>query len=211
MTKISLITTESSAGQYTGTLLIDHMTVNDKLYSLTQDRNLLMLTLSWNKKLHSPQETDYLQTLLKQKGNGNIPLLICPDDLDFDCSVVVIKISYHSDHVIWHKIGYVKGENYSFDKKKTTGYMDYATWADSDFEQYSEDYFFKKDKDIQWEKLWSLVWPEEERRRIWNYDHPYFNDDNNIDWLSELNWTFDSEKYDEVLRALIDLADRDVL
>ncbi|MGL4695562.1 hypothetical protein [Enterococcus larvae] len=211
MTKIDLIRTKSSADFYEVDLLIDEKPLAEQFYSLTNKEELLLLALAWDKKLTSPQETQYIQKLLKQKKSGNIPLLICPDDLDFDCTVVVVKISYKSDSVVWHKIGYVKKENFSFDKKKTSGYMDYSTWVENDVEKYSEDYFFKKSKDINWEALWSLEWTEEERRRIWHYDHPYFNDDQNIEWLVELNWTFDLPVYDDILTKLIKLVESDPL
>lgn len=35
----------------------------------------------------------------------NCPILICPDDLDFDCSVIIVSISSDEKWVTWHRFG----------------------------------------------------------------------------------------------------------
>jgi hypothetical protein len=35
-----------------------------------------------------------------------VPLLICPDDVDFSCTVVVVEQEVRGDKVIWHRFGY---------------------------------------------------------------------------------------------------------
>lgn len=34
-----------------------------------------------------------------------VPLLICPDDMDLDCSVVVVDQEYTAKEIIWHRFG----------------------------------------------------------------------------------------------------------
>jgi hypothetical protein len=35
----------------------------------------------------------------------NCPILICPDDLNFDCAVIVVSISTDEDSVTWQRFG----------------------------------------------------------------------------------------------------------
>ena len=36
---------------------------------------------------------------------GYAPILICPDDLDFDCSVVIVEVVAEMDHIRWDRVG----------------------------------------------------------------------------------------------------------
>ena len=38
-------------------------------------------------------------------GTHLVPLLICPDDLDFSCTVVIVEVIIHSSAVTWSRIG----------------------------------------------------------------------------------------------------------
>ncbi|MGC6768265.1 hypothetical protein [Enterococcus sp. LJL51] len=196
---------------YNQTLRINEQLLPKLLYNLTKDEVITQLSFVWDQKLYSLQETNYIQKQLRNKADGNIPLLLCPDDWDFSCTIVVVKVKHYADHTCWEKIGYVSRENYSFEKMMRSGYMDYSTWTAGDFENYSEDYFFKSAPDIKWDTLWSQVWPEEERRRIWNYLHPFFNDDHNISWLTDLNWTFERSLYDHFIHQVTTLCQNDSL
>lgn len=36
---------------------------------------------------------------------GYAPILICPDDLDYDCGVVIVEVTADADHVRWDRVG----------------------------------------------------------------------------------------------------------
>jgi hypothetical protein len=42
---------------------------------------------------------------IRDEGLVNVPLLICPDDLDFVCSVVLVEQETTAAHVIWRRFG----------------------------------------------------------------------------------------------------------
>ena len=206
---IGIDTHQNSAGSYEAELLINHQPLRSLLSELTGDSTLLELDLAWDKKLTSQAETTYIQALLQQKSSGNVPLLLCPDDLDFSCTIIVVDIHYAETTVHWGRLGYVSKDHYVLEDWLKSGYMNYETWTPEDCERYAEDYFFKDSQQIDWPKLWSLEWLEEELRRVWNYYHPYFNGDANIEWLTDLDWSFPAADYNKALKQLSDLSIQD--
>ena len=55
----------------------------------------------------TPDEVTRIRsTILPSEGAVEVaPILICPDDLDLSCSVVVVQIERIADRVLWRKIG----------------------------------------------------------------------------------------------------------
>ena len=41
----------------------------------------------------------------KEKWSSIVPILMCPDDLDFSCNLIVVSIQIKDQIVIWEKIG----------------------------------------------------------------------------------------------------------
>ena len=50
----------------------------------------------------------YIWTLINEKMPCNLPILLCPDDMDFWCTVIVAKIKFENNTVIWGKIGVLR-------------------------------------------------------------------------------------------------------
>ncbi|MEM8830809.1 MAG: hypothetical protein AAGE96_15825 [Cyanobacteria bacterium P01_G01_bin.19] len=34
-----------------------------------------------------------------------VPLLICPDDADFSCTVIIVEVEFSDDYVVWKRFG----------------------------------------------------------------------------------------------------------
>ena len=54
-----------------------------------------------------PAERKVVWDRIQQKNgaNINVPVLICPDDLDLWCSVVLADTTFSADDVTWHALG----------------------------------------------------------------------------------------------------------
>jgi len=170
----------TSYDQYIPAIFIDDQPL-DQLISIAAGddfyRNLWCAWLS-----DEDQERKYIWTLLEEKREVNVPVLLCPDDMDFSCVIIVAQVCFAQDTVTWGKIGCVTGK---FDVKKwrESGIQNIDSWSDDDWQLYGGTLAWADSDDEIWQRWWSEHWPDEEMRRIWNYYHPYFNDDQNIKWL----------------------------
>lgn len=137
----------------------------------------------------------YVKELVEKQISCNFPLLICGDDLDFSCTTVVVKVEYSENMVIWSKFGTVKKDDYYWENYKNSGIRKVENWSDEEWKKYSSiayDLLYDEDFFVEW---CSANWNEEVYRRTWEYHHKYFNDDNNIDWIGELDFRFELNNY----------------
>lgn len=75
--------------------------------------------------------------------------------------------------------------------------------SESDWELYGE-YVSLNIDDSDWDNFISEHWLEEENRRLWNYFHPYFNDDKNIKWVYFNKLTFIEQNYNDCISQFRD-------
>lgn len=146
------------------------------------------------------QHGNYIWKLLETKQNCNLPILLCPDDMDFWCSIVVAKVNYLNDVVMWEKLGIVTGKMDSYQWSQS-GIRNLDKWSDEDWELYGSTLAILKEDDREWDEWCSKHWIDEENRRLWNYFHPFFNEDKNIKWLDYKSLSFDSNEYDACVAA----------
>ncbi|MDE5621037.1 MAG: hypothetical protein K2I80_11080, partial [Ruminococcus sp.] len=63
----------------------------------------------------------YLKELVEKKISCNFPLLICGDDCDFSCTIVVVKVEYSENGVIWNKFRIVKKDEKFWENYQNSG------------------------------------------------------------------------------------------
>lgn len=89
----------------------------DKWLSVRLNNNdYLNLIPTWLGWLVNSKEQEYVWTKTRQCENETtiLPILVCPDDLDFSCTVVVCEVKYTDTSVLWIRMGI-----------DTTGFPDY--------------------------------------------------------------------------------------
>ena len=66
---------------------------------------LVPTTLNW---LQSAEEQDEVWRRFGQRKSGSvlIPILCCPDDLDFSCTLIVVDAKFDTDTVYWLQFGF---------------------------------------------------------------------------------------------------------
>lgn len=140
-------------------------------------------------------ELRYIKELVERKISCNFPLLVCGDDLDFSCTVVVVKTEWSGDKVIWTKFGTVKKDSDFWNKYRNSGILRFEDWTDDDWQKYSSIAYELVTDENFFDEWCSRNWNEEVYRRTWGYCHEYFNEDTNIEWIGEVNFCFDADNY----------------
>jgi len=193
----------SSFNQQVLSIFIDDQAICDYLSATTNNPAFKNLWCAWlldDARKAWEQDGSYIWNLIENKQACNLPILLCADDMDFYCDIVVAQVRYEADVVIWEKIGFVTG---ALDKEqwKRSGIQNIEKWSEKDWEWYGETLAHLDVDDKAWEEWWSANWLEEENRRLWNYYHPYFNDDSNIQWLEVESVSFLAKEYDACVAA----------
>jgi hypothetical protein len=100
---------------------IDGQWLDELLDNLYPD-NYIICTIP---TLSFRMETDIEESIVRKRFLPGLnekligPILMCPDDLDFECTLVVAEIERTIDTVIWNRIGIDKSETY--DNKSCVG------------------------------------------------------------------------------------------
>lgn len=71
----------------------------------------LGLLPAWSGKLVSQWENDFIWELVNSKEELNVPILVCEDDCDLSCIVIVAHIRKIENIVYWDKIGLLNHSN----------------------------------------------------------------------------------------------------
>ena len=152
------------------------------------------LALAWNTEYNYKGDARFMEYLLKQD-KVNLPLLLCPDDCDFSCVVIVAEVEKTDSHVYWKRIGKVNHSIELFEEEKQHGIAFVDAYTDGDRKEYNDPELHVVDS-AKWREWVSANWSEELYRRRINYTYPCYQGDRNIDWIYECNWCFEREKYE---------------
>jgi hypothetical protein len=179
-------------------VFIDDTPLDIYLYKDTCNKMIRGLMPAWFTELESKSNQEYIREclIIESKDGMVVPILLCPEDMDFWCTVIVAKVRHTDECVLWDKVGIVKNENWDTGYWANSGIRNFEKWTDEEWTLYG-DYFdlFNLD-DWRWNDWISDNWREEEKKRILNYTHEYFNTDENIEWFENVPvLVFNKEKY----------------
>ena len=79
----------------------------DQLLADATNGSFLGLIPAWLDDLTDPTERSIVWDRIQQPAgtNTNVPVLMCPDDLDLYCSIVLADTTVADDTVTWHALG----------------------------------------------------------------------------------------------------------
>ena len=80
---------------------------------------------AWSKELDFKGDIRFVWKLVGMD-SAVLPLLLCADDLDFSCIVIVVEVEKTKDFVYWRRIGYVLHENEDFEEELYRRRMNYT-------------------------------------------------------------------------------------
>ncbi|MDE6672765.1 MAG: hypothetical protein K2J36_06210 [Ruminococcus sp.] len=175
-------------------IFIDNICLNS-IFEEIQGSNNFFEWLVSSLRVENKGELHYIMELVERKVSCNFPLLVCGDDLDFNCTIVVVKVEWSGDKVIWTKFGTVKREADYWNKYRNSGILRFEDWTDDDWQKYGSIAYELITDENFFDEWCSENWNEEVYRRTWGYYHRYFNDDKNIDWIGEVNFRFEVGNY----------------
>ncbi|MCM1315403.1 MAG: hypothetical protein NC205_01805 [Prevotella sp.] len=180
-----------------GYILIDNICLNH-IFEKIQGSNNFFEWLVPSVFVENSAERRYIYELIKRKISCNFPILVCDCDLDFSCKVVVVKTVWTENAIIWTKFGTVKKDVNYLENYNKSGILRVEDWTESDWNKYGS-IAYDLIYDENFYNNWCYNnWCEESYRRTWGYYHKYFNDDKNIDWIGEVSFRFNVDKYQKI-------------
>ncbi len=92
-------------------IYVNGVRLDELVAQITQQQDYLGLIPAWLNYYDedftpSIKEKQYVWEQTKLTGDTRVlPILLCPDDFDFGCTVVVVEVTDSDDKVIWSKFG----------------------------------------------------------------------------------------------------------
>lgn len=154
------------------------------------------LAVTWNAVFDFDGDARFMSWLFK-KDKLNLPILSCPDDLDFSCTVIVAEVEKTNKYVLWKRIGAVNHSIENIKEENEHGIVFTDNYSDEDWIKYIDAAFMRVDS-AEWCEWISANWSEELFRRRINYTYPCYQKEENIDWIYNCSWCFGREQYDSL-------------
>lgn len=87
-------------------ILIDGTPIDILLHDLYPDRLFLGLVPTNVDWLDSNEEIECVSSRFQSDQNHiNLPILMCPDDCDFSCIIIVAEVIRYGEVIPWNRIG----------------------------------------------------------------------------------------------------------
>ena len=172
---------------------------------LSRFGSMLGLMPAWTGELIWKWENDFIWELIDSGQEINIPILVCEDDCDLSCIIILVKVHKSENCVYWDKIGYLNQKNWNLTEYQRSGILCLTAYTDEDWEQYGDNIALEQYNSKEYWDWVSGHCYEENMRRLRNYMRPYMQKEENIDWIKETGWEFDIQEYEaavEVYRKL---------
>lgn len=154
---------------------------------------------AWSKSLEWEGDVRFVWKTL-ELDKAVLPLLLCPDDVDFTCIVVVAEVEKTEDFVYWNRVGFVLHDREDFAEEKKNGILNWEAYSDKDWERYGDNIAWEEVNSPAWYQWISENWVEELYRRRMNYTLPYYQTEGNVFWMKETNWVFDRSEYESMVQ-----------
>jgi hypothetical protein len=89
-------------------ITLDGNPLDEIIYAATQDDLNLGLISALDRCFSNPADSELAwNRILPQDGQTSVaPILVCPDDLDFHCTVVVALVTATPETIQWSKLGF---------------------------------------------------------------------------------------------------------
>lgn len=168
---------------------------------LKYNGDFLGLMPAWSGKLIMTAENRFVWSLIDSEEALNVPVLVCEDDCDLNCIVIVAHIRKTNTNVYWDRIGLVDWSEYNSAKECESGFLYVEAYTQKDWDLYGGDVAWMKVNSSEFTH-WlndNQCWEEEHFRRLSNYMKPFIQEDNHINWLLEPKWHFLRNSYEDMV------------
>lgn len=170
-----------------------------KTDSLNWFGSLLELLPTWSGKLIWQWENDFVWEMIDNEEECNIPILVCEEDCDFSCIVIIAHIRKTENIVYWDKIGLLDKSNIDSQEYRESGILCLENYTDEDWEKYGDNIATECYDSVEYWKWVSENNYEENIRRLRNYLKPYMQKEQNIEWIWSPHWEFELKNYETMV------------
>lgn len=181
------------------TAFLDACVRQQKQSSLFPFGSLLGLMPAWTGRLIWKWENDFVWELVDSMEELNVPILVCEDDCDLSCIVIVVHIRKENGSVFWERIGALSSSGWSVREEQRSGILCLEAYTDEDWEKYGDNIATEEYGSRAYWKWVEENCYEEHIRRLRNYMKPYLQKEEHVEWLQTLNWEFDAKEYAAVV------------
>lgn len=130
---------------------------------------MLGLLSVWTGELEWKSDNDFIWELVDNKQDLNIPILVCEDDCDLSCIVIMVYARFTE------------------------------AYTDEDWKKCGSNIASEKSNTMEYREGISKNWDEELLRRHRNYTKPYVQQEENIIWIKDTKWVFEVWEYNEMI------------
>lgn len=178
---------------------LDEYVRDEKCPALERFGSLLGLLPAWSGELEWAAENRFIWEMIDRPGTLNVPILVCEDDCDLSCIVILARIRKTEDFIFWDKIGLLLHENEDFDLEQRAGIANLDSYSEEDWEIYGGNIAWVEFGSREFFNWIGEHWQEELLRRRRNYTLPYMQKDGNIFWIEDVNWVFAAGQYNHMV------------
>lgn len=171
-----------------------------KPVSLSMFHSLLGLLPAWSGKLIWQWENDFIWEMVNSLEELNVPILVCEDDCDLSCIVIVAHIHKDKNTVYWDKIGLLNHSNINRKEYEQSGILCLEAYTEEDWIRYGDNIAQETYGSSEYWKWVSENCYEENIRKLRNYLKPYLQKDQNIEWIWNPEWQFQKELYEVIIQ-----------
>ena len=158
--------------------------------------SFLGLMPAWTGELECKPDNVFIWGLIDANETLNVPVLVCEDDCDLSCIILLVHIRKEGKWIYWDKIGILKRDNWDKEKEQESGILCLEQYTDEDWEKYGDNIATETFGTREYWDWYADNWEEEIKRQRMNYMKPYMQKEENIEWLLNTNWVFDKEEYE---------------
>ncbi len=157
---------------------------------------------AWSEALNFRYDIRFIWTLTDTDERVILPILVCEDDLDLDCIVLVADVYKEKDSVYWNRIGRVTHQNEAKDMDlHRYGILYHESYTDKDWETYGSNIALSELYSAEWHEWVTENSAEEWYRIRMNYTEPYYQKEGSIKWLADVHWQFSRQEYEKCLNV----------
>ena len=167
--------------------------------SLAMFGSLLGLLPAWSGKLIWQWENDFIWEMVGSGEELNVPILVCEDDCDLSCVVIVAHIRKTENTVYWDKVGVLDKSNMNLREYEQSGILCLETYTEEDWEKYGANIATEAFGSSEYWKWVEENCYEEHIRRLRNYYKPYMQREENVEWMWSPNWEFERGEYEAMV------------
>lgn len=100
---------------------LDEYVKAGKCPSLEPFGSLSGLMPAWTGGLEWKSDNDFVWEMIDSPDTLNVPVLVCEDDADLSCVVILVRIRKTGRYVYWDKIGVLDHRNGSLEEENRSG------------------------------------------------------------------------------------------